>query len=283
MFPWSRRGSASQAAGGDGLHHHQQDHDRTYINNKYDEDDILGAMKEIHYNNNHSRRLSNNVSSFHPTNASRYNTSNSQSNSNGQAGNEHGQSRSNRSSQRYSHLQNSNSNYGRYGHQQHDSVQSMQQFYHLHEYRRSEDHSSIQYYSTGEYHLDLTATSGEGYHGYMQSPRTLDRDWERKVVVNRTSTDDLMDESEGQCSPPPPSRSVTGAASTSLTTTTAMPGTGTSASPTQQQQRTRFHRSFGVPNDEHRYYFPDFYCRYLQHTVVTFLFNIFTIDTEQPS
>ncbi|KAF9142092.1 hypothetical protein BGX30_003408 [Mortierella sp. GBA39] len=243
MFPWGRRGSASQAAGGDGLHHHQQDHDRTYINNKYDEDDILGAMKEIHYNNNHSRRLSNNVSSFHPTNASRYNTSNNHSNSNGQAGNEHGQSRSNRSSQRYSHLQNSNSNYGHHGHQQHDSVQSMQQFYHLHEYRRSEDHSSIRYYSTGEYHLDLTATSGEGYqeqqqgiYGYMQSSRTPDRDRERKVIVNRTSMDDPMDESEGQYSPPPPSRSATGAASISLTT--AMPGTETGASPTQQQQRT---------------------------------------------
>ncbi|KAF9544813.1 hypothetical protein EC957_011634 [Mortierella hygrophila] len=245
MFPWGRRGSASQAAGGDGLLHLQQDHDMTYINNKYDEDDILGAMKEIHYNNNHSRRLSNNISSFHPTNASRYNTSNSHSNSNGQAGNEHGQSRSNRSSQRYSHLQNSNSNYGHYGHQQHDSVQSMQQFYRLHEYRRSEDHNSIRYYSAGEYHLDLTATSGEGYqgqqqgiYGYMQSPRTPDQHRERKVVVNRTSMDDLMDESEGQYSPPPPSRSTCGAASTSLTTTTAMPGTGTGASPTQQQQRT---------------------------------------------
>ncbi|KAF9341056.1 hypothetical protein BGZ91_011153 [Linnemannia elongata] len=254
MFPWGRRGSASQATGGDGQHHHQQDRNSAYINNQYDEDDILGAMKEIHYNNNHSHRLSNNISSFHPSNASRYNVSNSHSNSNGQAGNEHGQSRSNRSSQRYSHLQNSNSNNAHYGHQQNDSVQSMQQFYHLHEYRRSEDHSSIRYYSTGEYHLDLTATSGGGYqqqqqqqgiYGYLQSSHTPDRDRERKVVVNRTSMDDQIDESEGQYSSPPPSRSVTGAASsplitttTTTTTTTMGAETGTGASLTQQQPRT---------------------------------------------
>ncbi|KAF9156308.1 hypothetical protein BG015_006153 [Linnemannia schmuckeri] len=93
----------------------------------------------------------------------------------------------------------------------------MQQFYHLHEYRRSEDHSSIRCYSTGDYHLDLTANTSnglqghqQGIYGYVQRPRTPDRD--RKVVVNRTSMDEQMDESEGE-------RDVGGSGSATTTTT----------------------------------------------------------------
>ncbi|KAF9925153.1 hypothetical protein FBU30_005009 [Linnemannia zychae] len=143
-----------------------------------------------------------------------------------------------------------------YGHQQQDSVQSMQQFYHLYDYRRNEDHSSIQYYTTEDYRLDLNdmmsnEISNQGYQQqqqseseYMHCPQTP----EQKLIMNRSSIDQI--DGDVQFSPPPHTQSNTDATlSTTITEMIAtMIPTTSEAKETPNQQNANANNNHNTNN-----------------------------------